>query len=359
MRNMQDNPINKLFEKRVSWLADSGPEDDIAISSRIRLARNIREIPFPSNAGTDNMESSTAAVLLAVEKTKCFRKFYEIDMAKLNPLDRQVLLERRLISREFFAKKQNTALVMTDDEVCSIMINEEDHLRMQAMLSGLRLGEVWKIIDRIDDRLSSELPYAFDDNLGYLTSCPTNVGTGIRASVMLHLPGLVLGEQINAVIQAVNKLGLAVRGIFGEGTESLGNLFQISNQSTLGETEIQIIERLEAVIRQIINHEKNSRQKLLQNRREFLMNHVGRSYGMLRHSYIIPSEDTLNSLSALRLGVDMGMFSSVDIHTVNELFVIVQPGHLQKYAGKDLDTSERDIFRATVIRERLKSSEKK
>ncbi|HBC88325.1 MAG TPA: protein arginine kinase [Lentisphaeria bacterium] len=356
---MQDNPVNKLFEKRVSWLADSGPEDDIAISSRIRLARNLCDLPFPSNASTEHLDSSTAAVLLAVEKLKIFKKFYEIDMSKLSALDRQVLLERRLISREFYAKKQNTALIMTDDEICAIMINEEDHLRMQAILSGLRLGEVWKIIDRMDDRLSTELPFAFDVNLGYLTSCPTNVGTGIRASVMLHLPGLVLCEQINAVIQAVNKLGLAVRGIFGEGTESLGNLFQISNQSTLGETEVQIIDRLESVIRQIINHEKNSRQKLLHNRREFLMNHIGRAFGILRHSYIVSSEETLNSLSALRLGVDMGMFSSVDIHTVNELFVTVQPGHLQKYAGKEIDPSERDIFRATLIRERLKSSEKK
>ena len=356
---MPDNPFDNLFGKRVSWLADSGPEDDIAISSRIRLARNLKDIPFPSNASPDNLDSAMAAVLLSVEKSKCFKKFYELDMTKLAPLDRQVLLERRMISREFYEKKKNFALVMTDDEISSVMINEEDHLRMQTILSGLRLGEVWKIIEKIDDALSAQLPFAFDESLGYLTSCPTNVGTGMRASVMLHLPGLVLCEQIASVIQAVNKLGLAVRGIFGEGTESLGNLFQISNQSTLGESELQIIDRLESVIRQIINHEKNSRQKLLQNRREFLMNQIGRAYGILRHSYIITSEETLNSLSALRLGVDMGMFSSVDIHTVNELFVIVQPGHLQKYAGKELDMPERDAFRATVIRERLKSSEKK
>lgn len=350
---MEKKSLDKLIEKRVSWLADSGPEDDIAISSRIRLARNLKDLPFPINAKQDQLCSVTAAVLIAAEKSKCFEIFYEFKMSDLTPLERQILLERRLISRDFAVSNHESAVVINEDETCGLMINEEDHIRMQVMRPGLQLLDVWKIADKIDNLLTAELPIAFDQNLGYLTSCPTNVGTGMRASVMLHLPGLTLAGQINGVIQAISKLGLAARGIFGEGTENLGNLYQISNQSTLGETETQIIEKLESVLRQIIGHEKNARQKLMENRNDFLLDHIGRAYGILKHSYIISSEEALNSLSSLRLGVDMGMFSSLDIHTVNELFVTVQSAHLQKYANKELNAAERDVLRAKIIREKM------
>lgn len=351
---MQKNPIDQLLGQRVSWLADSGPEDDIAISSRIRLARNLKDIPFPTKADSGQLHQVLLAVKLAMEKLQNFSDFFDLSMSDLGSLERQLLLERRLISQEFCLGKKNSSLIVSKDEILGLMINEEDHIRMQAMRPGFQLREVWKLIDDIDDHLAKELPFAFNRDLGFLTSCPTNVGTGMRASVMLHLPGLALAEQINAVMQAINKLGLAVRGIFGEGSESLGNLFQISNQGTLGESEGQIIERLEVVIRQIINHEKNFRQKLLESKRNFLLDCIGRAYGTLCYAYSVSSEETLNSLSTLRLGVDMGMFSSLDIHTVNELFVMVQPAHLQKFAGKELDSAERDIFRATILREKLK-----
>lgn len=351
--------IDNLLQNHVSWLADSGPEDDIAISSRIRYARNLENLPFPIHSDADVRKHVMDSIRVAVEKSNCFKTFYSFQIKEIEKLDRQILLERRLISREFMASHEGSALFVNGNEELGIMVNEEDHIRMQAMKSGFQLREVLNDIDKIDDKLSKELAFAFNNELGYLTSCPTNVGTGMRASVMLHLPGLVLEGQINAVIQGVNKLGLAVRGILGEGSDNLGNFYQVSNQSTLGETESQIVERLENVIRQIISHEKNARQKLLEKRQNFLLDHVGRAYGILRHAYILSSEETLNSLSALRLGVDMGMFSSVDIHTVNELFVIIQPAHLQKYAGKTLSSKERDVIRANIVRERLKGVDKK
>jgi protein arginine kinase len=203
--------------------------------------------------------------------------------------------------------------------------------------------------------LGKHLPFAYDEKIGYLTSCPTNVGTGLRASVMLHLPGLVFSGQIGAAIQGISKLRLAVRGLFGEGTDNQGNFFQISNQSTLGESELQIIDRISSVIKQLINHEKNARLNLLEKNQYFLLDKVGRSYGTLRHSYIVSSEDAMNALSGIRMGVDMGMFSIVDLHTVNDLFVTIHPAHLQRFAGRDLEADERDICRASMIRERLKT----
>ncbi len=357
---MAAGKIDALLKRKVGWLADSGPEDDIAISTRIRLARNLVDAPFPIAAVKDALCNVRDTVSAAIHASGALgQALLEFDMEQLSEIDRKALLERRLISREFLPGRAGSSLIVSSDEALGVMVNEEDHLRIQALRPGYQLKEVWAQINEFDDALSRALPYAFDKGLGFLTSCPTNVGTGMRSSVMLHLPGLALSGQINAVIQGVNKLGLAVRGFFGEGTENLGNLYQISNQSTLGESEEQILERLGAVISQIITHEKNARSSLMDKRQSFLLNHVGRAYGILKHAYLINSEEALNSLSALRLGVDMGMFSSVDIRTVNELFVLVQPAHLQRYAEKELDSEGRDAVRATIIRERLRSHDKR
>jgi protein arginine kinase len=357
--NGKSKDIDKLLDKRVSWLADSGPEDDIAISSRIRLARNVNNVPFPLAASVEDLKMTMSSIEMAVNKSGVFDESLNFEIDILSDLEKGVLLERRLVSREFLQKKKCGALIVSPDEQFGIIVNEEDHLRFQAMRPGCQLKEVWSALNSVDDAIAGEIQYSFDKDIGFLTSCPTNVGTGMRASVMLHLPGLVLSGQISPVIHGVSKLGLAVRGIFGEGSDNLGNLFQVSNQSTLGESEEQIIDRLSTVIKQVISHEKNARENLLEKKQDFLLNHVGRAYGILRHAYIISSEEALNSLSALRLGVDLGMFSSVDIHTVNELFVSVQPAHLQKYARKELDSSSRDVFRASLLRERFRIMEKK
>src|SRR5438045_8621730 len=234
------------------------------------------------------------------------------------------------------------------------MITEEDHLRMQALRPGLQLRQAWTAIDQADSCLEKKLDYAFNPEMGYLTACPTNLGTGIRVSAMLHLPGLVLGEQINPIIQSVNKWGLAVRGLYGEGTEALGNVFQVSNQMTLGEAETAIVERLEKVLAQIIEHEENARASLLEKKPKMVYNHIGRAYGILANAHSISSKETMNLLSLMRLGIDVGLFPGVDRALVDELFILTQPAHLQKQHTEKLSAEERDLLRADMVRERLR-----
>ena len=345
----------ELPRNPLSWLADSGPDDDIAISTRIRLARNFSETPFPIAGNQDALLQVRELAGQAILNSEALVDPMEFELPALSDTEKRLLLERRLISRDMLNPNPASVLLADRDESLAVMINEEDHLRIQALSPGFQLESVWQRINQFDDVLASRIPYAFDPRLGFLTSCPSNLGTGMRASVMLHLPGLVMAGQIAAVKQALGKLGLAVRGFYGEGSENFGNLFQISNQSTLGESEPQILERISSIVKQIIIHEKQSRQVLLDQKQSFLLNQVGRAYGILRHGYMISSEEALNSLSALRLGVDMKMFSSVDIHTVNELFLNVQPSHLQIAEHKELSQEERDTARATLIRETLKA----
>ena len=348
-----EQQINELFKQKVCWLSDSGPEDDIAISSRIRFARNLQNEMFPLRAKDSvlcGIRDEIMAAIRSVGKARRIR-FCEFNMDELSALDRQFLLERHLISREFLNPRHGAALATSREQGTFIMVNEEDHLRIQVLAPGFQLKKLQERIDKLDDQLSEHLSFAFDSKLGYLTSCPSNLGTGMRASVMLHLPGLVLTEQIQPVFQGISKLGLAARGFFGEGSNNLGNLFQISNQSSLGESEKTILERINTVISQIILHEKKARATLLAGKREFLLNHVSRAYGLLKHSYLISGDEALAALSALRLGVDMKMFRSVDIHTVNDLFLRVQTAHLQKYSERELEQGERDAVRATVLRQ--------
>jgi protein arginine kinase len=276
-------------------------------------------------------------------------------MEALSALEKQILVERHLISREHAAKGVGSALVLNRDESLCVMINEEDHLRMQSLRRGLQLREVWQAVDGADTALEQKLDFAFSAELGYLTACPTNLGTGIRGSAMLHLPGLVLAEQINQVIQAVNKLGLAVRGLYGEGTEALGNIFQVSNQMTLGEAEGMIIERLSKVVLQIIEHEDNARAMLLEKKPKTVFNHVGRAYGILANAHSISSKETMNLLSLVTLGLDLGLFPGAERALLQELFILTQPAHLQlQHTGK-LGADERDILRADMVRERLRT----
>ena len=353
---MKFSSVDQLLKNPVSFLDDSGPDDDIAISSRIRLARNIGKYPFPSSASAEVLQEVCDMVSAAAMASEALggRKMLIFDPAVMSPVDREILLERRLASREFIRTPEHRKLFVCPDEACSLMINEEDQLRIQTIRPGFQLHEVWKAVNKIDDDLSRNLDYAFDEQLGYLTSCPTNVGTGMRASVMLHLPGLVLTGQIAPTIQGISKLHLAVRGIFGEGSDNSGNLFQISNQNTLGESELKIIDELESVIRQLIQQEKNARRTLLEENRYAVLDHVGRSYGLLRHSYKLGFKEALQSLSGLRIGVDMGLFSTIDIHRVNELFIGITPAHLKKNSDTPMNDDEVEIFRAALCREKLR-----
>src|SRR5438270_4395727 len=331
-----------------------GPHDRIVMSSGVRLARNLKDFPFPGWAKKPDRVKALEAIRPAVESLPQRSGAFSESMDNLSAMDKQILVERHLISREHAAKGVGSGLVLNKEESLCVMINEEDHLRMQALRPGLQLRSAWLAIDQVDTVLEKRLDYAFSNDLGYLTACPTNIGTGIRVSAMLHLPALVLSEQINQIIQAVNKLGLAVRGLYGEGTEALGNVFQVSNQMTLGEAETDIVERLNKVLTQLIEHEENARGSLLEKKPKMVFNHIGRAYGTLANAHSITSKETMNLLSLMRLGVDLGLFPGVDRALVDELFILTQPAHLQKRHSEKLSAEERDLLRADMVRDRLR-----
>ncbi len=332
----------------------SGPQDKIVLSSRVRLARNMKGFAFPGWAKKTDRVRACEVIRAAVEALPQMAGALAETMDALSPLDKQILVERHLISREHAAKGAGSSLAMSRDEALCVMINEEDHLRIQCLRPGLQLRDAWVFIDQVDTALEKKLDYAFSPELGYLTACPTNLGTGIRVSAMLHLPALVLAEQINQIIQAVNKLGLAVRGLYGEGTEALGNIFQVSNQMTLGEAEADIVERLNKVVAQIIEHEENHRLTLLEKKPKMVFNHIGRAYGILANAHSISSKEAMNLLSLLRLGLELNLFPGVERALVDELFIITQPAHLQLRFSEKLTAEERDVLRADMVRERLR-----
>jgi len=348
--------IHKFLISPAETAQRHGPHDRIVMSSRVRLARNLKDAAFPGWAKKPERIRVFELIRPAVEGLPEMKDAFSEAMDNLNALDKQILVERHLISREHAAKSSGSGLVLNRDETFCVMINEEDHLRMQALRPGLQLRQAWNAIDRLDSELEQKLNYAFNNDLGYLTACPTNLGTGIRVSAMLHLPGLVLAEQINPIIQSVNKLGLAVRGLYGEGTEALGNVFQVSNQMTLGENELTIVERLDKVLSQIIEHEENARQTLMEKKPKVVYNHIGRAYGILANAHSISSKETMNLLSLMRLGVDMGLFPGMERALVDELFILTQPAHLQRQLSDKLTAEERDLIRADMMRERLKNT---
>ena len=344
--------VHDLLKQPGAWLAvgtDTGP----VISSRIRLARNLREAAFPGWAGAEECERIWSAVSPILLDLPSLAPASAVAMGDLDELDRQILFERHLISREQAEKGKGSGLVLRGDERLSAMVNEEDHLRLQGMQPGLDLRGIWAQIDRLDSEVEARLEYAFSTRLGYLTACPTNVGTGMRASVMLHLPGLVLMNEINPVVKGMGKIGLAVRGLWGEGTEAIGNMFQISNQMTLGETEDRLIVTIEQIVQEIIEHEKNARTRLLERRETLVRDHVGRALGILSHAHILTSKEALDLLSGLRLGIDLGILPNMERRVVDELLLLTQPGHLQRLESRSLKPKERDRYRARLVRERL------
>lgn len=349
--------FSTLIKHPADWMTGVGADNTIVLTSRIRLARNLADVPFPGWAKKDQRAAALEKMRSPVEELACMKKGFSRPLDSLDPVQKQVLVERHLISREHAARGAGSATVIERRQSVAIMLNEEDHLRMQAIRPGLQLGEAFEALNGIDDELAERLEYAFDGDLGYLTTCPTNLGTGLRGSAMLHLPALVLSDQIGQVLQAVNKIGLAVRGLFGEGTESLGNLFQISNQSTLGESEQDILRRLERVIAQVANHERNARNKLMEDDPDMVRDKVGRAYGALRHAWIIDSKEALTHLSLLRLGADLNFFPSELVRTCDSLLMDIQPAHLQMHGKTKLSPEERDSLRAEIVRSRLQSTE--
>lgn len=347
--------LSKIIANTGEWLSGDGPHRQIVVSSRVRLARNIKGKPFPGWAKKAERIDVLKIAKSAVEQLPEMAESFSENLEALSPLEKQVLVERHLISREHAAKGVGSAVVMNGPQTLSFMINEEDHLRMQAICAGLQLTKVFAMINQADSELEPMLDFAYHPRLGYLTACPTNVGTGMRASAMLHLPGLVMSEQMNKIINSVNKIGLAVRGLHGEGTEAMGNLFQVSNQTTLGEAEEEIIERLNKVIETVIEHEQNARLLLLQRKPITLLDQIGRAYGVLSYAHSISSKEALNQLSIIKLGVDLGLFPETHRCPVDELFIETQPAHLQKGAHtQKMSAEERDTLRAALIRAKLK-----
>jgi protein arginine kinase len=337
------------------WMKGKGPDSDIVVSSRVRIARNLDSSPFPMLATNQQSQEVLERVtkVLDSDELKTISKFSLHPLTEMSELEKRVLVEKHLISPNLANESRNGAVILSENEAISIMVNEEDHLRIQCLCPGFQVREAWDLANRIDDIFESSLDYAFDEERGYLTSCPTNVGTGIRASVMIHLPALVLSQQINRILSAIAQVGLAVRGLYGEGSEAIGNLFQISNQITMGQTEQEIIDNLYSVIRQIIEHERAARQKLKEESRIRIVDKVNRSFGILSYAATIDSKEAAQRLSDLKLGIDLGLIEGISSTVMNELMVMTQPGFLQQYAGKKLSPEERDLRRAQLIGERL------
>jgi len=349
-----------FLNNKDGWLNGKGPEAEIVFSSRIRLARNIANLPFPSRAASIQKREVLDKVREAYPQVNRLKNSTFVNMAELSALDSQFLLERHLISQEHAVASKEKGLIVSDNENISIMINEEDHLRSQVILSGFDLKKCWQILEEIDKDLEKKISFSFLSDLGYLTACPTNVGTALRASCMLHLPALTLTKRINKILELLTRISFTTRGLFGEGTQALGNFFQISNQVSLGLSETELIDNLIGVVNQVKAQEIDARNTLLKKHKISLEDSVWRALGILRNSRLISSREALSHLSVLCLGLDLGIIKNTDLSSkakgrevINSLFIIIQPAHLQKIESKSLRERERDYIRAEILRKKL------
>lgn len=330
--------------------------DDIVLSTRIRIARNLSDYKFPEIINLEESDRLTTDILNSIKNNfEDNYSFHKMENIEIN--DRKNFIEDHLISPRLIKKPEMSSFLLKDDKSVSIMINEEDHLRIQSFLPGFDLDAGWNIVNEIDNKLEKELDYAFDEDLGYLTSCPTNIGTGLRVSAMVHLPALTVTGYINSLINELNKIGLTVRGIYGEGSSIQGNLYQISNQITLGESEETIIKKIRGIIFQIIDRERELRNFLLLNRRDEFEDRVFRSYGILRNARIISSKEAMEHISNIRIGIAVGLINNIEFDDINKLIISIQPAHIQNDEENILDKKERDIKRAGFIRNALKCGE--
>ncbi|HUT36688.1 MAG TPA: protein arginine kinase [Planctomycetota bacterium] len=345
--------LSDLVHQSGEWLRGLGTDSDIVISTRIRLARNVAGYPFVSRLKPEQQAGLSQRLCESIVDDTVVPDCHYFDLKAASEIERRLLVERHLISKEHEDAAGDRGVAIRVNEAVSIMVNEEDHLRIQVLHCGFELAETWRLTNEVDTALGDRVPYAYSERLGYLTACPTNVGTGMRASVMLHLPALELTKQIEKVFHAVAKINLIVRGLYGEGTQASGNLYQISNQISLGKTEEEILAEIQGIIPEIVENERRARQFLLDRNRQQIEDRVWRAYGMLRHARIISSGETIALLSHLRLGVHLALLSNLDISAVNQLFVRTLPAHLQVLEGRELGPQVRDVARATYIRECL------
>ncbi len=349
-RRVEPMTIASLIDTPSELTDSSSSKTAIVLMTRIRLARNLAGTPFPGWAKPAQREEILASCRAAVAATAPMRASLSLPITELGEQERQILVERHLISRELSGAKAGSGFVISRDQAYSVMINEEDHLRIQVLRSGFQLRKAWSAINELDSTLEEQLDYAFSSSLGYLTACPTNLGTGMRASAMMHLPALVISGQMEKVVRAVNQLGMVVRGLFGEGSDASGSIFQISNQTTLGEAEEGIIKRLGSVLNTIIEQEMNARGKLMESDAGKLFDKIGRAYGILQNSHLLSSGEAMNLLSLIRLGIDLGIYPEGSRAIVDRLFIEAQPGHLQHAQKGEFDPGQRDLLRAARLR---------
>lgn len=354
-RGRTDPPI---ADQGLAWIEEEGPEGEIVVSSRVRLARNIQGYSFTSHATGGEREALFEKARAAASASGVLGDADVWAIPGLTRLDRALLLERRLVSRELIAgpggdARRGTGLALAHARALGLMVNEEDHLRLQALRSGFQLEAAWRDVDQLDEEIGARLPYAFHQEFGFLTSCPTNVGTGLRASVFIHLPGLVLTRQIRKVLEGMGQLGVTYRGLYGEGSKIVGNFFQISNQTTLGKTEEDLIDQLEVLVGRVIGYEKQARSVLLREAPNVLEDKVWRAYGLLRHARSLPFEEMMNLLSGVRLGISLKLLDTPRVDAISRIMIRAQTAHLARAAGRRLDEADADEFRAKYVRTAL------
>ena len=346
--------LEDIAQRCGEWLRGSGPESDIVMSSRIRLARNLADYPFIRRCTDIDKANLESTVRERLSSSEALSELSFINVAELDALDRQLLVERQLISRELANSEGARSVAIDESERLSLMVNEEDHLRIRVIKSGLDLAGAWEQIDQVDDEIESHLTYAFNNRLGYLTACPTNVGTGMRVSVLVHLPALVITKQIDRVFRSAQKINLVVRGLYGENTQAMGDFYQVSNQITLGKSEDELINLVNDVIGVVIEYERKARDFLINEKQNDLFDKVSRAYGTLQNAQQISSEETMHLLSRVRMGINLGLIGDLEIPEVNQLFIRTQPAHLQKIHQTELNTDQRNIERANYLHRQLK-----
>jgi protein arginine kinase len=351
-----------LPDSGLEWLSADGPFADVVLSTRVRLARNLSDHRFALRADEPERHAILKTVRDAAQKTSSLAEGTLLSMRRLSEQSRRVLLERHLVSKELIGEAgsdapEHSALILARDDSLGVMVNEEDHLRLQSFVSGFRLREAWRRVDALDEELAGNLRYAFHSEFGYLTSCPTNVGTGLRASVLVHLPALVLTQEIGKVLQGISQVGLTFRGLHGEGSEVVGNFFQVSNQTTLGKTEEDLIDHLQKIVQQVVQYESQARSVLLRDARTVIEDKVWRAYGLLRYARSISFDEVMNLLSGVRLGLGLKLLPGLRVYTLNQIMIFTQSAHLEKLAGNSLSSADADAYRASHIRRLLSQDE--
>lgn len=348
--------LANMLRFKMGWAEPAGAQPAIVLSSRVRLARNLRQFPFSAKASPKAFESTCKAAFEACKSTRAFSKAAYVHVGDLEPIERMFLVERRLISHQLASEPKNRGLVVGEREILSAMVNEEDHLRLQAIEGGVSIKALWHKLSLLDDELGQKLDFAGHPEWGFLTACPTNAGTGLRASVLLHLPALTMNGAINAILDGVSRVGMTARGLYGEGTRVIGDFYQFSNSVTLGRTEDELIQAVEKLVRSLITRETDAQKAASSGTNRLLFeDRVHRGLGALTHARTISFEETMQHLSFIRMALSLGWKLPFNLELLNELLVLTMPGHIQMLAGKNLDAPQCDFLRATLLRRKLKS----